>query len=167
MTTTHGCTPKGYRAYMRIRIILYITLAILLIILAINKIKEIRDGSDGKDASTKAASLSPTMKSGAAYFEMEMEVTAYCSCFRCCGQFADGVTASGVGVSDFYGLLIAAPPIYPFGTIMDVPGYGAATVQDRGGVIKGNKIDLLFSTHQEALEWGRRMLIVKVMKPVI
>ena len=90
------------------------------------------------------------------------EITAYCPCEKCCGRFADGITASGVNVKDFYGLLIAAPPEYPFGTIMDVPGYGIATVQDRGGAIKGNKLDVFFPTHQEALEWGRQYLKVKI-----
>jgi 3D (Asp-Asp-Asp) domain-containing protein len=47
---------------------------------------------------------------------------------------------------------------------MDVPGYGEAVVWDRGGAIKGNKIDLLFPSHQEALEWGRQYITVKVYK---
>jgi 3D (Asp-Asp-Asp) domain-containing protein len=32
---------------------------------------------------------------------------------------------------------------YPFGTIMDIPGYGRGIVEDRGSAIKGpNRIDL-------------------------
>ncbi len=94
------------------------------------------------------------------YF-VDMNVSAYCPCEKCCGRFADGIIASGVPA---VGLIIAAPCRYPFGTVMDVPGYGKATVQDRGGAIKGNKIDLLFTTHQEALNWGRQYLKVKVYK---
>lgn len=93
---------------------------------------------------------------------IEMEVTAYCPCKKCCGEFADGITASGLDVKDFYGLIVAAPAEYPFGTLMEIPGYGNATVQDRGGVIKGNKLDVFFRTHQEALNWGRQILKVKV-----
>ncbi len=89
----------------------------------------------------------------------EMNVSAYCPCVKCCGIWSDGITASGKPAE---GLIIAAPPIYAFGTIMDVPGYGVATVQDRGGVIKGNKLDLLFPTHQEALNFGRQYLKVKI-----
>ena len=90
---------------------------------------------------------------------IDMIVTAYCKESCCCGKFADGITASGVPAE---GKLIAAPPNYPFGTIMDVPGYSIAEVQDRGGAIKGNKIDLLFPTHDEALQWGIQELKVKV-----
>lgn len=96
--------------------------------------------------------------------DIDMNVSAYCPCEKCCGRWADGITASGVNVKDFHGLLVAAPPEYPFGTIMDIPGYGIATVQDRGGAIKGNKLDLYFSTHQEALNWGRKQLKVRILK---
>ena len=93
-----------------------------------------------------------------------MEVTAYCPCEICCGVWADGITASGINVKNFNGLLIAAPPEYKFGTVMDIPGYGIATVQDRGGAIKGNRLDVFFPTHQEALNWGRQTLKVKIIE---
>jgi len=102
------------------------------------------------------------------YFDaIEMNVSAYCPCESCCGQWSDGVTASGFPAT---GKLIAAPRNYDFGTVMEVPGYGRAVVQDRGGAIKGNKIDLFFedkdgvSGHQRALNWGRKTLTVKVFK---
>ena len=103
----------------------------------------------------------------AAYDLVEMNVSAYCPCEKCCGEFADGITASGEPAE---GKLIAAPKKYSFGTKMSVPGYGTAFVEDRGGAIKGNKIDLLFtdkdgvSGHQRALNWGRQYLTVKVYK---
>ena len=103
-----------------------------------------------------------------AYIEVIMNVSAYCLCEKCCGRwFKDGFNAEGVRITasgvPAKGKLIAAPRIYPFGTIMDVPGYGdGVEVQDRGGVITGNKIDLLFPSHKEALNWGRRILKVKV-----
>jgi len=97
-----------------------------------------------------------------AYTLVDMNVSAYCPCEKCCGNFADDITASGKPAT---GKLIAAPRNYAFGTVMDVPGYGIAEVQDRGGAIKGNKLDLLFPTHQEALNWGRHEnLAVKVYK---
>jgi len=95
------------------------------------------------------------------YYEVEMNVSAYCPCEKCCGEFADGITASGVPA---IGKIIAAPRNYSFGTKMDVPGYGEAIVLDRGGVITDNRIDLLFSTHQEALNFGRQNLTVKVYR---
>jgi 3D (Asp-Asp-Asp) domain-containing protein len=90
-----------------------------------------------------------------------MNVSAYCPGACCCGDFADGITADGhvITTGD---KLIAAPPEYAFGTTMTIPGYGTAVVRDRGGAIKGNKIDLLFDTHQLALEFGRQELEVIV-----
>ncbi|MHC4121974.1 MAG: 3D domain-containing protein [Planctomycetota bacterium] len=88
------------------------------------------------------------------------EVTAYCPCEKCCGNFADGVTASGVVISEGC-KLVAASSKYPFGTKMKIPGYGVAAVQDRGGSLKGNRLDVLFHSHAEALKWGRRQLIIQ------
>ena len=86
-------------------------------------------------------------------------VTAYCPCEKCCGRFSDGITASG---KPAIGKLIAAPKSIPFGTWMNIEGYGYAEVLDRGGAIKGNRLDLLFPTHQEALNWGVQYLEIEI-----
>lgn len=96
------------------------------------------------------------------WITIPMRVTAYCPCEICCGEFADGITAAGFPIGRGT-KLIAAPPEYPFGTTMKVPGYGIAPVLDRGGAIKGDKIDLLFQSHQQALNWGVQYLDVKVL----
>lgn len=85
------------------------------------------------------------------------EVTAYCPCEKCCGEYADGITASGhmIRIGDRF---CAADSIIPFGKYLDIPGYGYVPVLDRGGAIKGRKLDVFFNTHQEALEWGRKKL---------
>ena len=88
-----------------------------------------------------------------------MNVSAYCPCEICCGKWADGITASGKPAR---GHICAAPPEYPFGTVMDVEGYGEYVVEDRGGAIKGNKLDLLFEDHQAAKEFGRKGLKVRI-----
>ena len=82
-------------------------------------------------------------------------VTAYCPCEKCCGEFADGITASGAPA---VGHIIAAPPEIPFEKIVFIEGYGYAVVRDRGGAIKGKRLDVLFPTHQQALEWGVKYL---------
>lgn len=91
--------------------------------------------------------------------KLRMKVTAYCPCAKCCGQFADGITASGKPAK---GKLIAADKRFAFGTRMHVPGYGTASVEDRGGAIKGDRLDLLFPTHQDALQWGVKYLDVTI-----
>lgn len=108
---------------------------------------------------------------------VRMKVTAYCSCSKCCGRYADGVTASGhlIYKGDRF---VAADKRYPFGTWIHVPGYcrvdtvccnygtvrrWMVKVLDRGGAIKGNHIDVYFDTHQEALDWGVRYLDVTIL----
>ncbi len=88
-----------------------------------------------------------------------MDTSGYDTCDACCAPYNDGITASGVPA---VGRICAAPPEYPFGTVLDVEGYGRCVVQDRGGAIKGNKLDLLFSTHAEAKEFGRKNLKVRI-----
>jgi len=98
----------------------------------------------------------------AAMFQpFDANVSAYCPCSRCCGQYADGVTASG---QPAIGKLVAAPKEIPFGTIIFVPGYGFAPVSDRGGAIRGRKLDLLFPTHRQALRWGRQRITVWIWR---
>jgi 3D (Asp-Asp-Asp) domain-containing protein len=98
---------------------------------------------------------------------IQMEVTAYCPCPRCCGAYADAITASGKPVSYNNSRFVAADTrLLPFNTQLIIPGYNydqPVEVQDRGGAIKGNKLDLFFPTHQEALNWGRRHLLVTVL----
>jgi 3D (Asp-Asp-Asp) domain-containing protein len=95
-----------------------------------------------------------------------MEVTAYCPCTKCCGPKAQGMTASGKPVSYNAGRFVAADTSkLPFGTKLSIPGYHAeqpVEVIDRGGAIKGNKLDVFFATHQEALKWGRQKLMVTI-----
>ncbi len=84
-------------------------------------------------------------------------VTAYCHNECCCEEWADGFFANGEPVG---GLAIAAPKSVPFGTVLFIRGYGTATVKDRGGSITGNRFDVYFPTHQEALDWGIQYLNV-------
>lgn len=86
-----------------------------------------------------------------------MKTTAYSPDERSCGKWADGITASGKSVWMNGGRLVAADRKIPYGTIMTVPGYNygkPVQVWDRGGKIKGNRLDLLYPTHEIALQWG-------------
>ena len=97
---------------------------------------------------------------GAVQVDTLWRVTAYCPCEKCCGQFADGITASGHVIQEG-DKFAAGPKEIPFNTILDIPGYGAVPVLDRGGAIKNKRLDVFFPTHKEALEWGVRYLKVK------
>ena len=80
----------------------------------------------------------------------EYKLTAYCACMKCCGK-TDGITASGVRAKE--GVTVAADSALPFGTKILIDNH-EYIVQDRGGAIKGNKIDVFFDSHQDALEFG-------------
>jgi len=73
-----------------------------------------------------------------------------------------GQTASGTKAKP--GTIAADTTVFSFGTRMKIPGYGWGTVEDRGGAIKGGKIDLFFKTHKQALEWGRQTVTVEVVR---
>jgi len=97
---------------------------------------------------------------------IQMRVTAYCPCRKCCGRYSDGITACGYKIrpGDSF---VAADKKYPFGTEMIIAGYkndGPVKVLDRGGVIRGNRLDVFFDSHEDALKWGVRKLDVKVRR---
>ena len=79
-------------------------------------------------------------------------LTGYCPCAICCGK-TNGVTASGRPARANH--TIAADRRFAFGTQMIINNM-VYTVDDRGGAIKGNRIDIFFNTHSEALKFGRR-----------
>lgn len=80
-------------------------------------------------------------------------ITYYCACTKCCGAYATGTTASGTHVQA--GRTIAAPSRYAFGTKMKIFD-NVYTVEDRGGAITGNKIDIYVDSHEEALRLGKQ-----------
>jgi 3D (Asp-Asp-Asp) domain-containing protein len=107
------------------------------------------------------------IQSGASHRHVWMEVTAYCPCQKCCGPAAAGVTASGLPVTHNQGRFVAADTtVLPFGSLIRIPGYHGTEVPviDRGGAIKGNKIDVYFPTHEEALQWCLQWLLVTVVE---
>lgn len=95
-----------------------------------------------------------------------MEATAYCNCYKCTGKHPGdryyGITATGTKAGT--GTVAADFSILPPGTRLSIPGYGEGIVSDRGGSIRGNRLDLWFPSHSEALEWGRRVVRVIVVK---
>lgn len=87
--------------------------------------------------------------------------TAYCPCAQCCGK-TNGITASGTKATA--GRTVAMSSSYSFGTKVEIQGLGTYVVEDRGGAIQSNRIDIYFDTHQEALNFGRKTVYLKVVK---
>ncbi|WP_378957081.1 peptidoglycan-binding protein [Pelosinus sp. sgz500959] len=61
------------------------------------------------------------------------------------------------------GLVAVDPNVIPLGTRLFIPGYGYAVADDVGGAIKGNKIDIAFDTHGEAMQFGRQKITVYIL----
>ena len=88
------------------------------------------------------------------------ELSAYCPCKYCCDTYT-GITASGLNVEVG---MCAAPDNIPFDSICVIPELGMElNVQDRGGYIVNTydglvRLDVYCSSHEEALEFGRRIV---------
>ena len=88
------------------------------------------------------------------------KVTAYCACPLCCGEWADGITASGRPAAQ--GRTIAADlGVWSMGSCLSIPGVGRRVVEDIGGAIQGERIDVYFDTHEAALAFGVRFVPVR------
>jgi 3D (Asp-Asp-Asp) domain-containing protein len=92
--------------------------------------------------------------------------TGYCPCAICCGLFSDGRTSINRDVVKFPFGIAAEPKLIDYRTMVDVPGYGLAMIDDTGGAMRQSAIknivhfDLRFQTHMQARKWGRRWLYI-------
>ena len=71
-----------------------------------------------------------------------------------------GTTASGLPTGP--GIVAVDPTVIPLGTKLYIPGYGKGVAADTGGGIKGNIIDLWYSTYAECAKWGRRTVTITI-----
>ncbi len=88
---------------------------------------------------------------------LEMRVTAYTPFDPGC----TGITATGTTAR--HGVVAVDPSVIPLGTKVYVSGYGIAIAEDTGGAIKGNRLDVCFSSREAALEWGVRNVTVYII----
>lgn len=95
----------------------------------------------------------------------EFVLTAYCPCVKCCGEWSaehpsrvgtDYIQKTASGTIPTAGRTISVDTsVIPFGTTVIIHGH-EYVAEDRGGAIKGNRIDIFFDDHDEALEFGRQ-----------
>ena len=93
-----------------------------------------------------------------------MNVSAYTAstCGKAAGSAGYGITSSGKPASSWY--TIAAGSAYPIGTVVYIPYFanqpngGWFVVEDRGGAISNNRIDVYMDTYAECINFGRRNL---------
>jgi len=123
--------------------------------------------------------LNPILVSAADSYTQDFVISAYYSPIPGQARYATGSysgdirlngngvhTADGTAVANMTGGFVAAPPTFPFGTKMDIDGLGMFTVHDRGGAIKGSRLDVWMGYGDEglnsALTWGKRTVSVTV-----
>ena len=118
-----------------------------------------------------APAVAPEALAGAGSFS----ISAYCPESCCTGQWSEvpdsnRTFADGSKFSRTARVVAADTSVLPFGTRLRIKGLpGTWTVRDRGGAIKGRRLDLFIgeskdgkSAHQRALEFGRQTLNVEV-----
>lgn len=121
----------------------------------VNKIVQVNKVITSRSGTTTRTVATTDKTAGSQVYK----VTAYCSCAKCCGK-TNGVTAMGTKASA--GRTVAASAKFAFGTKLNINGH-TYTVEDRGGAIQGNKIDIYVNSHAEALAWGVRYLPVSTI----
>lgn len=140
----------------------------------VNKIIEVRTkqvttrSSSGRTATTnpaKTASTSLAKKvEGITPKVKSLNASAYTAstCGKAPGTAGYGRTASGAMASPWY--TVAAGSGYKLGTVIYIPYFankpngGWFVVQDRGGAISNNRIDVYMGSYNECISFGRRNL---------
>ena len=93
----------------------------------------------------------------------EFTVTAYCGDVICTGNYGknrpvvNGTTIVFTANGDIAqeGVTVAADPkVIPYGTKIYIEGVGVRVVQDCGGAIKGNRLDVYYVDHNDAWTSG-------------
>lgn len=124
----------------------------------VNKIIQVSTKQTSRSSSISRTA--DTSTSGTVVGTGKYKITAYCSCAKCCGK-TNGITAMGTKAQANH--TIAASSQFAFGTKIRINGI-VYTVEDRGGAIYGNKIDIYMNSHSEALAWGVRYLNIEVLE---
>lgn len=123
-----------------------------------NKI-ESKETTETTETSPKSHVVSNEVKSTSSGKEFAAEATAYSYKQPGLSNF----TAMGIDLRSNPNVIAVDPSQIPLGTLVEVPGYGIAIAGDTGGDIKGNRIDLHYPEVQQAMDFGRRKITIKVM----
>lgn len=155
-----------------ILVVVAFAVILMIVISALLGMRTSSSGVDRSDETTIEASVKSSPSTGQMTEEVkepevislgEYRLTAYCGCSKCCGKWGENRPLDGSGKPIVYtanmsiakeGVTIAADiNILPYGTKVIIDGH-EYIVQDKGGVINGNRIDIYFESHQDALNFG-------------
>ena len=103
--------------------------------------------------------------------KLKVRATAYDAGYTSTGKSPGdpsyGMTSTGAMAErnpNGYSTIAVDPSVIPLGSKLWIDGYGYAIAEDVGGAIKGNHIDLFFSSSNEMWDWGSRSLNVYILK---
>lgn len=112
-----------------------------------------------KESSSKSKTETSEVNSSSGGKEFAAEATAYS--YKQPGL--NNYTAMGIDLRENPNVIAVDPTQIPLGTLVEVPGYGVAIAGDTGGDIKGNRIDLHYPEVQQAVDFGRQKITIKVL----
>ena len=114
-----------------------------------------------KEKQTVSAQTNETITTAASGKEMTVTATAYTAyCAGCSGTTYTGID---LRANPNQKVIAVDPNVIPLGSRVWVEGYGEAIAGDIGGAIKGNIIDVFLESKQDAYNWGRRTVKIKVL----
>lgn len=90
----------------------------------------------------------------------KFEATAYTHMDDGCNK----ITKTEFELSPQARVVAADPSVIPLGSKVEIKGYGIYYAEDIGGAIKKNRIDIFHWNRQDALEFGRRQVLVRWKK---
>lgn len=109
-------------------------------------------------ATSLQTSASPADEEGDSWINIgNCRITHYCPCSKCCGQWANGITASGATAQE--GRTVAVDSsVIPLGSEVLINGH-VYIAEDTG--VSGNAVDIYLDDHQRCLDQGMYYTTVK------
>ena len=77
-------------------------------------------------------------------------------------QGTDNITATGKEV--YEGVIAVDPKVIPLGTEVQIKDVGTFIAEDTGGKIKGNRVDIYFSSREEAKDFGKKGIWLRIVE---
>ncbi len=96
------------------------------------------------------------------------KATAYCSCVKCCDKDPSdkwfGITASGKKAK--WGTVAVDRKIIKLGSKLRIDGFPETVfrAEDVGGATQGNRLDVWFPSHKEAIQFGVKNIVVQLVR---
>jgi uncharacterized protein YabE (DUF348 family) len=126
-------------------------------------------GTKNNVVNVKASSNGALSSRGEMRYKKKLTVTA--TAYDTSPEQNGGTTKSASGTQLKYGIIAVDPDVIPLGSRVYVESsdggkswvYGYAIASDKGGAIKGNRIDLCFESNSAANSFGRRSATIYIL----